>query len=405
MIGAASAPQRRRVLLAVPEPERERTLLDGLQADLSIEVIGRSWDLRSLRRDVAALAPDLILLSSSLRGAAGMAIEEIRGRAHVLVVSDSPNARAIEGLDVIALSGDKPIAEQVQIALAREESEPVNQDLPGSALVSPTEPCRLVGIFGAHGGVGRTFVALNLAATLAGQGRRTTLLDLDEHGASMTAALALEPTRNLFALREVVRRRGEFPSEYFERELHRTDGHLNILAGVPRRELATDISITFLEGVLDHARRNAEWVVLDTGDRWGSDGTGWNRFLAGWVTDSLWVVRGDLVGVWRAQTTLDTAKRYFQAPLQIVLNAAHDKIRAADVEAALGAQVVAVVPYNRRAAMRALEEQVPAISPGSVGLRRAFTDLICKLDPASANGQRRGLLRLPFAGRHASVKR
>jgi pilus assembly protein CpaE len=55
----------------------------------------------------------------------------------------------------------------------------------------------LITVFSTKGGVGKSFVSTNLAATLADQGQNVCLVDLDVHGGDVAIMLQLNPTHQL----------------------------------------------------------------------------------------------------------------------------------------------------------------------------------------------------------------
>jgi Flp pilus assembly CpaE family ATPase len=129
------------------------------------------------------------------------------------------------------------------------------------------------------------------------------------------------------------------------------------------------------------------------------------------MADSVVVVAGsDLVAAWNAQCCLRYLRDELGLPaerLALIVNRREGRgaYGAGEVEDALSAPVLAVIPEDRRAARRALAEQLPLTAVRGKAAR-TLRKLASSLTPASAEGtvagkQRRWPLRL----RQAAVGR
>jgi flagellar biosynthesis protein FlhG len=70
-------------------------------------------------------------------------------------------------------------------------------DLNGSAMVLNPSPVQVIAVTGGKGGVGKTTIAVNLAATLAARGKEVMLLDGDLGLANVDVFLGLTPRLTL----------------------------------------------------------------------------------------------------------------------------------------------------------------------------------------------------------------
>lgn len=214
---------------------------------------------------------------------------------------------------------------------------------------APSKSGSVIAVIGAHGGVGATAVAVNVAWTLAHQHRRrTALLDLDIYFGAVALALDIEPGQGF---REALENPSRVDSLFVERAMAKVAPDLFVLAA---EESLTEKAFSFSEDSLRLLFRTltAEFdcVVIDvprfvarTQAAWlGAD----TRFIA--VTDrSLQGLRD----VMRLAPFVQTAAT--DGRLNVVLNepvAPKDRaLTAADFEGTQGVNVIGHVPYDPKA--------------------------------------------------------
>lgn len=136
----------------------------------------------------------------------------------------------------------------------------------GSPTTLPRMTARCVTVTGGKGGVGKSSVAANLAATLAKRGLRVLCCDLDFALGNLNVLLGIEPTRNV--------------EDYFDglEDLRscitRDSGGFDLLpAGSGTRELARPVRARreALFADLAELSTDYDWIVLDTAAGIGSD--------------------------------------------------------------------------------------------------------------------------------------
>ncbi len=229
---------------------------------------------------------------------------------------------------------------------------------------SGSPPDRVHAVFGTKGGVGKTTLAVNLAAALARRGLRTALLDL--HLDWGTAAIHLRgaaprPYRDLL----VETRR--LDPDLLQTFMVRHGSGVWLLPAPPKPEVAEFVRPEHVQALLATARDGFEAVVVDT-----PAGFPETIFpvLEG-ADDLLLLTTPDVPSLRNGRSALAVLERLRlgHAKLHLVLNRAGRGfgVRRADVEATLGMQVWASLPNDEAVAVRAANEGVPVVelAPGS----------------------------------------
>ena len=228
------------------------------------------------------------------------------------------------------------------------------------------------------GSPGATFVAANLAASMARAGEEPLLLDLDPAGGDLGCYLGLDPRRGLYPLLRM---------EGLDRRVRSTPGRggrtagFRVVGGLP--EPSDLASAEVLAGALSAARASGRTVIADLGRVCET-----NAQVAARADLVLLVVRADLVsvlGAQRAVRQLEAAGTPRDA-IRVVVSG-HERRRPADlaeVGEALRLPVLAAVPLDRRAPQGARVSE-PGRARGDSGGRSTP----CRQRSAGARRRRR----------------
>jgi pilus assembly protein CpaE len=197
LVSASSRPEARAAVgVAIADLALHQEVLDLLERDLRVRVIGSAPDAERADRLVSAEAPDaLILCPEVLRaGLRDDAPWTRDGEPDLLIVAEEMTVPVLRDAIDAGATG--------VFAWPEERGDLVPSVVRVSATRAAAERPRgtVVAVLGARGGVGATFVATHLAAAFADRGLRAALADLDEDFADLTAALGLgadRPTRTV----------------------------------------------------------------------------------------------------------------------------------------------------------------------------------------------------------------
>ena len=233
-----------------------------------------------------------------------------------------------------------------------------------------------IAICSGKGSPGATFVALNLAASLA-RDADTLLIDLDPSGGDLAAYLGLDPRRGLFPLTRVTGATLSRPA--LAAEAQRRE-RLRIVAGFP--DGCDSSAAELLPQILDASCDTEGFVVADLGR------VSHRTPACVEVADAtLIVVRPDLVSVAGAERALRFLSQagISDERIHVVVNALERRRPAdiAEVSVALGRPVIASIPLDRSEARAALLAQRPVLKGRIVDAMRDLGDKLRALTPAS----------------------
>lgn len=256
---------------------------------------------------------------------------------------------------------------------------------------------KVVTVFSAKGGVGKTTVATNIATYLAASGLRTLLVDLDLMFGDVAISLQLSPHSSLI---DVAAMSGHIDKQGIDSvaEHHEVSG-LDIISAPSDPADADRVPAHVIVELLRVARSHYDFVVVDTPPSFTE------HVLAAFDVSDLTVLIAtlDIPAVKNlriAIATLDTLGAPSEARV-VVLNRADAKVGLSpdDVEIALKQQISAKVP-NSLSVPASVNRGVTLVlqeprHPVSVALKRLVDEVIRERlgmpVPSEANGHRRGV--------------
>lgn len=278
-----------------------------LESSTRVRVARRCADLADLMATAAAGLGSSALVSDDLRGLDLTAVDRLRSIGLQVVGLSAPDDEGSERrlrqmgvrtvvpatsvlsrLEAALLESPLPESALLESALLQSPgpalpSAPPGSAPPGSAL--PGSPrarqdggaderagpagasprgC-VVAVWGPTGAPGRTTVAVNLAAEVAGLGLATVLVDADTYGGSVAQTLSLldEAPGLVAAVRGADQGTLDLPA--LARLAPEVSPGLRVLTGIPKAERWPEVRAAALERVLDLARSLARVVVVDCG--------------------------------------------------------------------------------------------------------------------------------------------
>jgi Flp pilus assembly CpaE family ATPase len=382
------------------DPERERSLLSALTEGGELVVVKRCLSADELVSYLPSGDVDLVLVADNLHRLSGDALAALtHTRLPLVVLATRPEDPRWAIGSWIVLPHDAP-AHAIQAALlAAGKNERPAPVLPGAgtsnrAVADDVGPVAAdvttIAIASGHGSPGRTFVAVNLAASL-GAVAPTILIDADLHGPSVAAYLDLDPTRNLFML---AHSDPQTPREW-ERALSQEIQPFGprspygvALAGIPKPEMRSGITARFSESLLVELHQRFRYVVVDLGaDLLGPDVV-LHRLALGASDHVLFVAAADLIGLWHARVGLGVLDRSLNLPAEriaLVINRHNPRYhhRRAEIEWALDRSAAALVPDDSPRVQQALLAQRPLVYDRHSPAGRQLLDLAGRVQGGS----------------------
>lgn len=338
--------EQARVVLGLEEPPMQEEVLHFLDRRPGVSVLRAVGDGDRLARALREARPDAAVVSPSLAEAA---VADARD-------GSSPPGRAggEEGAVLLVVAPRETTA-GLRAALRAgalgfflwpDEREALARAAEGAALRPRDEEAgggRVVGVLGARGGAGATFLATHLAAACAARGAPTVLVDLDLFFADVTPALGLED-EDAPSIADLAPLAGELTAEHLEQVLHAHRGGFRVLLG-PGRPGADGVTPGLVGEVAGRLRSRFRAVVLHVPRLPDA------RALAGLeaADEILLVVTPDVLAVRDARRVLGFLReRGLAERCRLVVNrAARSEVVPRDVGRALGLEPLAVVGRDR----------------------------------------------------------
>lgn len=255
---------------------------------------------------------------------------------------------------------------------------------------------RVLGVTGATGAPGRTFLSINLALALRSEGMSVVLVDADPHLGAVAVQLDLAEDRSLVYLAHEAALKS-VDDELISRHLQATDG-LDILTGRSVAGLGDVVPPPLLSDVVLRLRRRYDLVVIDVGalDCSASQTT---ALLCQML---IWVVVPTKLGTDLLDRTLSgpLASQVRTRPSLVVLNRLGD-LALREVDSSLrrryGMAVAAALADRRHACVEAEDRARPAVLQGQLAgpLRRCaqvVSAALARVDAGPAGAVEEALL-------------
>ena len=132
--------------------------------------------------------------------------------------------------------------------------------------LNPGEKTQIISLLGCKGGAGVTFIAVNLAQSLAAiRQEPVLLLDLDLRASNISSFLDIQPR---YTILDVIENFDRIDPQYLKDIIHSTESGIDVLPGPPRMEDSELVQAHHIEKILQYIRSQNlyRWILLDLGD-------------------------------------------------------------------------------------------------------------------------------------------
>jgi septum site-determining protein MinD len=223
---------------------------------------------------------------------------------------------------------------------------------------------QIISVFSTKGGVGRTFIATNLAVCLGQRlkDKRVLLFDLDlQLPGDMTRVLNLKPEKALVNLIPAWQKKNYTPSDLHNYILHYPIGNVDLLSTVLTPKESSFIDERFISCVLKDLIREYEFIIIDPG-------RSFTKLLISLFEQTnliLYVVNPDILSVYQAKEAMDILQSlYFPLKMmKVILNRAESQGGVAwrEVKIALPTDIIVRIPSEGKAVGSALNRRIPIV--------------------------------------------
>jgi pilus assembly protein CpaE len=248
-----------RLVLVEDMPEVAAHVREMLRGQPLLRLVEVVADGRQAADEVRDLRADVVLVDALLQG-----------RASALTVLQRLRSM-MPGMPVVALGvpADAGLAEQVRSSVDAVVAMPfgtidlargIRSAHESRAARDPASATRIIAVYAAKGGVGKTTLALNLAVGLAATGVRTALVDGCLQYGDLRRLLHVDAGEPSICdlPTDCVRASDLVPT------MRQGPGGVDILFAPPRLEMADMVTARDLDKILDLLRRAYQAIVVDT---------------------------------------------------------------------------------------------------------------------------------------------
>ncbi len=227
---------------------------------------------------------------------------------------------------------------------ALRRSRDLTSHLIGHSLGGPVKEGKVITVFSAKGGVGKTTLATNVAVHLANSGVKTLLVDLDLAFGDVAISLQLIPTKSIY---DAVAMRGGLDADAVEAIVTtHEDSGLAVVCAPNDPGDADRIPVNVASELIKAARQSYDYVIVDTPPSFTE-----HVLAACDLSDALVLIATlDIPAVKNLRVAIDTLDM-LGSPKDariIVLNRADAKVglRAEDVVSAIKAPIAVSIPNS-----------------------------------------------------------
>lgn len=369
-----------RVVVGIEDVAFHQEVQDFLGRDSRFEIVAAAVDAVRLKEITAERHPDVTVtcpvVARELRGSGAQEVTD-----PLVVVAEEmtvPVLRTAIDAGAHAVFAWPDEREELLTSLASVRSRKPNQDAGRG---------RVVAVHGARGGAGATFVATNLAASFAGQGLRTTLVDLDVNFSDVSAALGFGADDGVRTVMDLVPVMDELSPEHLEDAMFQHPRGFSVLLAPPEGADLEVVppglyrgAIALLAGVNDvmvlHSPRAVDRVA---------------RAGFGLADRALLVTTLDLFSLYGAKRTMALlGPEVPQARWRVVLNKpTKSALNESDVERVLGLRPQVTIRFDPRVRRAQERGELLPERAGGIGkdVRRLAALLMAEQSPDTGTGR------------------
>ncbi|HVA87448.1 MAG TPA: response regulator [Candidatus Saccharimonadales bacterium] len=369
-----SDPIRILVVDDIPETREHLAKLLGFESDM--EVAGAAESGPEALQLAQQLHPDVVLMDINMPGMDGIATSEqlsslvpsaavimmsVQGEADYLRRSMLAGAREflVKPFSADELTTSIRKVREREVEKHSRAADRAGADAPVRAPARRDQHGTVATVFSPKGGVGRSTIAVNLAAAAAQEGRKVALVDGSLQFGDIGVMLNLDPRQRSMA--DLVPEIAAGVPESLETVLVHHDSGVDVLLAPPTPETAELVTPAYMRGVLERLRSDHDLVIVDT-----------QPILNDMVLTMLdvadvilAVLTLEITNIRNLRVFLEVARQlgYDDGRIRLVLNRADSSlgIRVADVERSLGRKVDNSIVSDGRSVVYALNRGVPFV--------------------------------------------
>lgn len=216
--------------------------------------------------------------------------------------------------------------------------------------------CKVLGFFSGKGGTGKTTIAVNTAVSLAREGKRVMLVDLDLQCGDVAISLDAD---SKYSIVDLVQDRGGITIENINNFSVDHSSGLRVLCAPKSAEYAEYVQASDVEKILDIMRPYYEYVIVDMASAFNDI-----TITACESCEEIFMVYNtDILSLQNAKMSYDILDKLHQKDkLQFIINK-YEKgiIKPADYTKMFGQEIYYVIPGDANTANSSVNKGQPAV--------------------------------------------
>ncbi|KUG04649.1 type ii/iv secretion system atpase tadz/cpae, associated with flp pilus assembly [hydrocarbon metagenome] len=269
-----------RVLLADADQENREYLLNILEGDPDIDVIGEAERAGEVMELIAESKPEILIIDVNLADRDSLEVAlDIKldyPSTQVILIAEEEDIRLLKRamqagvreimlrpLDVHELlSGIKQIAESYRRTMdSRKEIAESKEKIGLSKQQQVLKASQIITVFGNKGGVGKSIIAANLAVAAATRHKNeVALVDLDLQFGDISLMMNINPRKTIA---ELMQESGELTADLVDEYFYERSG-VKVLSAPHKPELGELVTSFGVETVLKICRQMYSYTIVDT---------------------------------------------------------------------------------------------------------------------------------------------
>lgn len=377
-----------KVLIVEVLQEQRTNIIDILSNVEYIKVVGEADSLEETLKILEYKTADVILMGANVSGNGYAATEKIiseYSEAAVVIIEENLKKETVHkalfaGAKDVLIYPFTPAQLVDTIYKAHEllKKKLIVHKENTSKVKKQSHLGNVITLFSTKGGVGKTFIATNLAVALKKEsGKRIVLVDLDLDFGNAALALNIAPK---FTICDVVDDINNIDQDLIESYLISHESGIRILPANLKPQITEFINAEHIQVILKTLQKSFDYVIIDMPARFYE--TVGPAFV---IADNLFVVTTPEISTIRnvksALLTLGDLN-YPKSKIKVILNRSDRKssIKTKDIEATLNQNIYASINFDYKNALSSLNEGITVVEKNTKsGMGKEFINVAKKI--------------------------
>lgn len=266
-----------RVLLADADQGNRGHLMNIMEADSDIDIIGEAGMGSEVLEMIPELNPEVLIMDTNLSDGDSVELAAYihlhHSRIQVILLSEQEDITlyknalqaGVKEIMLRPLETDELISRVKQIAESYrrtlEQSGPVKDGAGPAKLQQALKASQIVTVFGNKGGIGKSIIATNLAVAAAAKYKNeVALVDMDLQFGDISLMMNINPRKTIA---ELMQETGEMNAELVDEYFYERSG-VKVLSAPHKPELGELVTSYGVETVLKICRQMYSYTIVDT---------------------------------------------------------------------------------------------------------------------------------------------